>query len=285
MTNPQTLFITSAVLLCGNYINAADADTQRNVDGISDNSFLVEEAYNQEPGVVQHILTALYQVNRHSGPDDSNLDFAFTQEWPLFSQMHQLSYTVPYSFIETAGRSSDGVGDIFLNYRYQAYFDEQSLMAFSPRISLIVPTGDADRGFGEDTLGYQVNLPFSTAIGDKWFAHFNAGTTFLPNAASAGDRDLWHFNLGASAIYAATADFHLLVEWIAGWEEMPRLFGGDLEHEFASLIMPGARKAFNFANGSQLVAGIGLPIGLTDSAPEIGAFFYLSFEHAFQKQD
>lgn len=48
--------------------------------GIQDNSFLIEEAYNQEPGVVQHILAW-----RRQGRDWSN---TFTQEFPLGTQDH-----------------------------------------------------------------------------------------------------------------------------------------------------------------------------------------------------
>ena len=272
------------ILLAGSLaLQAGDAPAPgRNVDGILDNSFLVEEAYNQEAGVVQHIFTALYGHHRQPGPDEESWDLAFTQEWPLFSQKHQLSYTVPYSFARSGGSSADGIGDVMLNYRYQAYFTAETLCAFAPRFSLILPTGDEDRGFGEGTLGYQVNLPFSTALGDSWFVHFNAGTTFLPEAASASDRDLLHFNLGASAIYAVTRDLHLMVEWIGQWNESPQSSGG-LRHEFASVISPGVRKAFNLDGDVQIVVGAAVPIGLTDSAPEYGVFLYLSIEHFFAR--
>ena len=77
--------------------------------GIQDNSFFVEEAYNQEPGVVQHIINvpALLHVKA------TKMFHLFTQEWPIFSQTHQFSYTIPYTFTE----SENGFRDIFLNYR------------------------------------------------------------------------------------------------------------------------------------------------------------------------
>ena len=61
---------------------------------ISDNSFLIEEAFNQEQGVVQHIFNGFYAVDRQPGPDDQNVALSFTQEWPVPSQTHQLSYTL-----------------------------------------------------------------------------------------------------------------------------------------------------------------------------------------------
>src|SRR4029453_10635269 len=79
--------------------------------GIQDNSFFVEEAYNQEPGVVQHIIN----VPAFFTSGDKEVSFIFTQEWPIFSQTHQFSYAIPYTFTE----SENGFRAIFLNYRSQ----------------------------------------------------------------------------------------------------------------------------------------------------------------------
>ena len=261
---------------------AAAPATNAPVRGIMDNSFLVEEAYNQEAGIVQHIFTAVHSVDRVNGPDDRAWDFAFTQEWPLFSQTHQVSYTIPFSNIESGGQSESGFGDVLLNYRYQAFFDEDTLTAFAPRISLILPTGNAKKGFGDDTLGYQLNLPFSTALNDRWFVHANAGLTFLPDAGTGPTHDLLSYNLGASAIYAATDRLHFMLEWIGNWDESSN--GVGTAREFSSIISPGLRYAFNFKNDSQLVLGIATPVGLNAAAPDIGVLLYVSFEHAFQRK-
>jgi len=276
--------LTGAVLFSGLLVlnSAEPAVRERNVDGIMDNSFLVEEAYNQEAGVVQHILTGFYSVDRQPGSDDEAYDLSFTQEWPLFSQTHQLSYTVPYSFVRSGGVTENGVGDILLNYRLQAYFNEDNLMAFAPRASVILPTGDENRGLGDDTVGAQFNLPFSTALGDNWFVHLNAGLTYLPDAASAQDRDLISYHIAGSVIYAATRDLHFLVEATGSWEHFGDP-GQALDREFIALISPGFRKAFNFANDSQLVLGVAAPIGLNGQSPELGVFVYASFEHFFSR--
>jgi hypothetical protein len=258
----------------------ATSTTTRNVDGIADNSFLVEEAYNQEPGVVQHILTAFYAYDSF-GESTRNWNLAFTQEWPLFSRTHQLSYSVPYNFTETDSAPVDGIGDVLLNYRYQVCYDEQTLTAFAPRLSLILPTGDDFRGGGEETLGYQANLPFSTTLNDRWFVHLNAGATFLPEAASSDGRDLWHYNAGASVIYAPLPALNFMLEWVGVWQESPRS-GGSLGYEFNTLISPGFRQAFNSRNGAQLVLGAAAPIGLNRASPDYGVFLYVSFEHFFR---
>ena len=56
---------------------------------ITDNSFLVEEAFNQDRGIFQNIIT--WTRGR-----DGQWDAGFTQEWPAPAMMHQLSYSVPF---------------------------------------------------------------------------------------------------------------------------------------------------------------------------------------------
>jgi hypothetical protein len=263
----------------------ADDKSLRPAEGIMDNSFLIEEAYNQPPGVVQHIFNAVYGMNELIGPETHALNLSFTQEWPVFSQTHQFSYTVPYGFLWNNGVHSSGWADVLLNYRYQAYFDQKSLTAFAPRFTLVLPTGSVVEGFHQGVLGYQWGLPFSTALGDRWFLHANAGVTFLPRAVAATGEDFLRYSLGASAIYCVSPRFNLMLEWIGNWSEAPGA-NGALAHEFSSVISPGFRYAINFQNGSQLVLGLAVPLGLTGSAPQAGAFVYLSFEsQLFGKKD
>ena len=50
------IFIKACVLLAGTVLANAQSvqeEPRRPVEGIMDNSFLIEEAYNQDPGVVQ----------------------------------------------------------------------------------------------------------------------------------------------------------------------------------------------------------------------------------------
>jgi hypothetical protein len=240
--------------------------------GVQDNSFLVEEAYNQEPGVVQHIFNLPILFTGH----EKEITPSFTQEWPVFSQLHQFSYTVPYTFIENGG-SDSGFADIRLNYRFQALLETDRMPAFSPRFTLITPAGDADKGFGNDRPGYEINLPFSKIVSNRWTVHFNAGISIFPDVRG---HDLANYNLGASAIYAVTRDFNLMLETVAGWNEDVDL-ARKVDHTTAALISPGARYAFNLPNDLQIVVGAAVPIGLTSDSPDWGLFFYCSFEHPF----
>lgn len=237
--------------------------------GIQDNSFLIEEAYNQEPGIVQHILN----VPVFMSGSQKEITPSFTQEWPIFSETHQFSYTTPYTFTE----NDDGFADVRLNYRWQALTETQSVPAFAPRFSFILPTGDADKGFGHGRLGYEINLPFSKIVADRWTVHFNAGGSIFPDVRG---HDLTNYNLGGSAIFAVSRDFNLMLESIAAWEEDVDLTRR-VDRTVAALVSPGARYAFNFPNDTQLVVGVGLPIGLTSDSPDWGVFLYCSFEHPF----
>src|SRR5207244_1205104 len=117
---------------------------------IIDNSFLIEEAFNQDAGTVQTIGTV-----RMSARND--WESSLTQEWPLLGHTHQVSYSIPYA----ATTGARGVGDVMLNYRFQLMGDRNGTPAFSPRLSLILPTGSSARGLGEGGVGWQMNLPFS----------------------------------------------------------------------------------------------------------------------------
>jgi hypothetical protein len=244
--------------------------------GIQDNSFFIEEAYNQETGVAQHILNV--PINFMNGSRE--ITPSFTQEWPVFSQTHQFSYTIPYAFTE----DDNGMEDMRLNYRLQALTEDEHTPAFAPRFSLVLPTGDPDKGLGVGSVGYETNLPFSKIVSDRWTLHFNAGMSVFPNARN---HDLTNYNVGASAIFAVSRDLNLMLETVAGWNE--DIDEGVLSPEATTnrsttaLISPGARYAFNLPNDAQLVVGLGLPVGLTSDSPDWGLFFYCSFEHPFMR--
>jgi hypothetical protein len=79
---------------------------------IQDNSFLVEEAYNQEFGFVQHISNFVYLA------DSKDWAYTFTQEWPVTaSAISSALIALRQGSFSSQGA---GFGDVFLNYRYQA---------------------------------------------------------------------------------------------------------------------------------------------------------------------
>jgi hypothetical protein len=261
------------------------AAEKRPIDIIEDNSFLIEEAYNQEPGVVQHIFSAVYNNDsRRRG-----WDFTFTQEWPVFSQDHQFSYTIPSSHLMDGADRIHGIGDILLNYLYQVLEEGDLLPAFAPRFSLILPTGNRDRGTGDGVVGYQWNLPFSKKLASRFAMHANFGLTYLPGvrarlggstAPLSPKHSLLSYNLGASGIFALFPRFHLMLEWTGTFEESIN-DAGRSSHEFAPVISPGFRAAVVNEEKMQIVVGAAMPLGLNRKADNHSAFLYLSIEHDF----
>jgi hypothetical protein len=260
----------------------AVASAQREpIELIEDNSFLIEEAYNQEPGLVQHIFQAVYS----NDPSQRGWAFTFTQEWPIFSQDHQFSYTVPSYHLINEGERQHGVGDVLLNYRYQALEEGPAKPAFAPRFSLILPTGNPDKGTGNGVVGYQWSLPFSKKVASRVAFHANFGVTYLPHVRSRLDngqlspkRSLVSPWVGGSAIFAILPRLHLMLEWLGLFDDSIN-DGGKAERSFKPLILPGIRAAVINAEDLQIAVGAGLPIGLNRQANNLAAFLYFSIEH------
>jgi DtxR family Mn-dependent transcriptional regulator len=238
---------------------------------ISDNSFLVEEAFNQEPGVFQNIF-GMARTDRTWWP-------AFTQEWPLASQKHQLSYTVSWF----TGLGESGFGNVLINYRYQATVEGPGRPAFSPRVSLILPTGEVERDFGLHSPGVEFNLPFSKQFGDIYW-HWNAGLTWLPNVDSIspdGDHvSLERPFLAGSAIYRVQPMFHAMLESVWQSEEFTDVDGTSRSSFFT--LSPGARVGWNISD-HQLVLGFAVPITWGERVTDTAAFFYFSYELPFKR--
>lgn len=259
---------------------------------IRDNAFLVEEAFNQEPGVVQHIFNWINQWDRT--PDSRTRDFAatYTMELPLGTQTHQFSFTT--QFLTAFEKPKDGpamqqgdIGDTFLNYRYQLLADDDFLWC-APRFSLVLPTGDKRFGLGTGQLGYQFNLPISR-YGERFDVHFNAGATLIPHVSvSLADglasprHDLRAYNLGASTFWKPRTNLHFFVEVLALWNEEidDTGFRQGLTQVF---VNPGVRYAICQFEEVEWVIGVAVPVGLTRDSPDIGIFAYMSVEHAFRK--
>lgn len=252
---------------------------------IQDNSFLVEESYNQEPGVVQEISMFTWSSLTN------NWAYTFTNEWPVTGIKHQFSYTIAVSHSGDFARSGAGFGDTALNYRYQLMGSGETRVAISPRVSLLLPSGDPQKGRGLGGAGLQTNLPVSVVLNPKLVTHWNAGATWIPHGKNElGDRaGLTGYNVGQSFVWLAKPRFNLMLETVYSDMESVVAPGKTLRGK-TLLLSPGARWSYNFKSGLQIVPGIAVPIGAGPSAGDKGLIFYLSFEQplkllSWQKKD
>ena len=260
--------LTAAVVLVLALTTSAFAQVQP--FAILDNSFLVEEAFNQEPDIFQNIFTM------RLGQDDT-WETAFTQEWPLFTQTHQFSFTAA-----VLGVNSDrGFGDVMINYRWQASTESASVPAFSPRVSLILATGDASKGFGGGGTGWQVNLPFSKQFGDA-YVHCNAGFTHTPAAeGTTRDHNLFTPHAALSGIWRLRPMFNLMLESVVEWEQF--LEADTTRRTTVWTVSPGFRTGWG-TGVPQTIVGFAVPIAMSDDGSSVGVLGYLSYELRFTRQ-
>lgn len=246
---------------------------------ITDNSFLIEEAFNQEPGIFQNI----FGFNR--GRSDWAL--GFTQEWPLGGRAHQFSYTIQAARVD----GSSGLGDLLLNYRHQLATEERHGFAAAPRLSLILPSGDERRALGDGVVGWQVNVPISKQLGDVYL-HANAGLTHLPGVDGCPQEvcvtvpidtvSLTTPHVGLSVIGRVRPMFNLMFESLLDFPE-DVVAPGLGARRTRLTVLPGFRTGWNFRN-DQLIVGFGIPVelDLTDRATGTSVFVYLSYELPFK---
>jgi hypothetical protein len=250
------LLLVPALLAAATSLGAQDAPAP-----IQDNSFLLEEAYNQESGVVQHIST----VERADA--GGAWGYAFTQEWPLSGLRHQLSYTVP--LVHPGDGSSAGLGDVSVDYRYQLVGDASARLAVAPRLSVVLPTGDRAAGRGGGRTGVEGALPVSAVLAPMLVAHSNVGLAWFPD-------DVTQLGLAQSVVWLAHPRVNVLVETAWEREDVDGLVTESL------FVSPGVRAAFDVGR-VQVVPGLAVPIGVGASSGERMLFLYLSLEHAFRR--
>jgi hypothetical protein len=257
---------------------------------IEDNSMLIEEAFNQEAGIIQHISNFAF-----SG---GNFGYNYTQEIPLADVKHQFSFGVSYASLKkpenlsqfTKNYLTNGLGDVFLNYRPMIWGKNDWALVI-PRFTVIVPTGNSRYGLGTGGWGGQFNLAVTKRLNSKITTHYNAGYTLFTQAdhytyeadgtpVLAYEKNIGTKNIGASAIWLAKPKFNLMVEYVA-------YFGKEMQDDGSttnlntSILNPGFRFAIDIGK-VQIVPGAGLPINFANGAFDgTGGFIYLSIEPAY----
>ncbi|MDZ4673611.1 MAG: transporter [Gemmatimonadota bacterium] len=246
---------------------------------IQDNSFLIEEAYNQEAGIVQHI--SLFQRARHG----NGWAYGFTQEWPFPNQRHQLGFTLPVVRADQPGMATaTGIGDVLINYRYQAVGGAGSAVWLAPRASLVLPSGSWRSGRGDGSLGLQLALPTSFDLLPTLAAHASANLSLHRRARNlSGDHAaVASLSGGASLVWLPRPGLNFLTEVVI--EDGSEVVGsGVVARRGAVFLAPGVRWAHNLRNGMQIVPGVAYAVGLGHARDDSALLVYLSVEHSFRR--
>lgn len=236
---------------------------------ITDNSFLVEEAFNQERGIFQNIVT-------WTADEDGAWESTFTQEWPAPGMRHQLSYTIPFAGDPDIDAH---LGGALVNYRYQLLEEGPGRPALSPRVSVILPTGRSDDA--SDRPGLQINVPVSKQFGD-FYLHWNAGLTWLHGVPSGVEAktSLTSPQIAASVIWRTKPMLNLMVEGVFESEDGVDERGGH-RHEGLATLAPGLRGGWNLGD-KQLILGAAVPVSRRAGDTNIALLTYLSYELPFR---
>ena len=259
----STLVLFLASILCA----AAPA---LNPLRIEDNSFLLEEAYNQERGELQ-----LIQGLQHN-PRSRRWDYTLTTEIPITDERHQFSFDLP--LIHETGALD--VGDVSLNYRYGVLQGERVFLA--PRLTVNLPTGDSATGAGAGGFGYEAAIAATVLLGELFAVHGNVSYTWVPRAKVAPSPSVStrSYGYGVSLVGLLTRWMNAFVE-LAGAELENAAPGGGTSARHQLLLNPGVRFALNVDPEFQIVPGVSVPIGIGPSSGETSIFTYLSMERKF----
>jgi hypothetical protein len=232
--------------------------------GIPDNSFLIEEAFNQEKGIVQN--TVMFQRSKAG-----NWDASFTQEWPIGNERHQFAFTIPFG---AAAEERTALGNTEISYRLKVTGDGPRFPAITPEVALIVPTNAERRDSGWRGAGWSVSVPLSKEL-NYLFLHVNAGNEWLRNDDGTGDWQTTPY-LAGSAVVAVRPMFNVMLEAYSEWAP------GEDGRERSTTISPGIRFGWDTATDTQLVLGVGMPI-TRGAVHDRGILLYFSYELPFSK--
>jgi hypothetical protein len=247
---------------------AASPPAQPAPFAITDNAFLIEEAFNQDAGVVQNIF-------QWSSKRDGVWSGNFTQEWPLRGIRHQISYTLPFS----GGSINTAFDSVIVNYRYQGLEEGPGRPAFAPRFSVIMNTRRDDAA---ENVDLQINLPFSKQVGDFYF-HWSGGLTWgvdVPRPG-LGAGTLTSPQVAGSVIWRMRPMFHLMLENVLDYDGS--FSGSSTVHDATYTLAPGFRWGWNFGE-RQVVIGAAMTFEVfKDAATRAAGLTYLSYELPFVK--
>jgi hypothetical protein len=179
--------------------------------------------------------------------------------------------------------NSTGLGDALINYRYQVIGAAGGQVYFAPRLSAVLPTGQARAGRGNGAFGVQTNLPLTLMLTPQVSTHLNAGLTLIPSAENPLGQHATSttLNAGASVIWLVRPLVNLMLEGV--WVGNDVVVGEGLTARRSSFFLsPGIRAGINCCGGLQIVPGVAYTISLREADPD-AVLIYLSFEHPFRK--
>ncbi len=237
-------------------------------DGIVDNSFLVEETFNQDPGIIQTTFTWLRD-------DAGGWAGAIAQDWPLRVHRHQFSYTLPWD----GGGLPSHVGQVVVSYRYQFVEVSEESPGVGARVSVILPTG---RPGDDNRPGLQAAVPM-TAVWKRLHVHANAGVTWIHRVRSdtGTAASLTSPYVAGSVVWPTASMFQLMLEDVV---EFDSFLDADARRgrRTTMTVSPGLRGGWNVGR-NQVVLGAAMPVDTSGRGSSVSVLGYVSLEGPFRR--
>ncbi len=242
---------------------------------IEDNSFLIEEAFNQVYGFYQFIQKFQTPTQKRD-----NYDYEFETEIPITDKVHQVSYEIPIANTDSSNRG--GVGDVVLNYRWQPLNKDGFLVA--ERFGLITPTGSVRNGTGSGSYGFEFMQAATLPLRDHLMNHWNFGFSMIPSAKTSAHnfkRTVNTFTAGSSIVYLLNDKFNLMFEALVQSSQQVDDLGQ--KNSLTNVYLnPGVRFSIDLDyRDIQIVPGISFPVDVMNAPTEQSVLAYLSIEPRF----
>jgi hypothetical protein len=250
---------------------------------IEDNSMLVDEAFNQPEGIIQHIAML--------GLTGDHAELNYTVEAPVKTARNQLSISIPWTFSaakHTKDITSTGPGDVILAWRHSLLGKKHPILLV-PGVSIILPTGKSRLHRGNGAFGAQFSIALTKRWSRKLISHVNFGGTFLFDAdffivsadgqsLNKSEGNVASRNSGTSVIWLATTRINLLLEYTSTASAPTSSTLAGFSTSTISIINP----AFRTLIGNRallIVGGAGFPLVFTENRhPQVQVMLYFSIE-------
>jgi len=216
--------------------------------------FFVEEAYNQERGMLQ-------QIARVTAVRHGSWGGRYSQEWPVFDERRQLE-------LAALVNGEDGLAGLGAELRFLLAGGEDAVFTLSPGVEA------AWERDGEWEI--ELMVPASVRLFEGLVASTNAAFSVHPEDGGTS------WQVGQGLIWRAHPRLNFLLEGVYSHGESV-LEGADEEDE-GFIVSPGVQVAFPLGEDAQLVPGIAFPVGAGPSSGQRAVMFYLSLEHPFGRR-
>jgi len=206
-----------------------------------------EDTKTLEPGQVEFEL----QGNYETSPDEKLWSLTTTLNIGVFPGL-EVDVDAPFVLLDPEDDSTrGGVGDVELTVKYRLLDETERRPAFMGAVVLRLPTGDEDRGLGEEGVDVQPHAVVSKTFGPLTLT-LNGGYTFVTR-----DRDLDFWVVNGSFEYEITDAWSLVGEVVS---ELSAQQGGDV-------LVLRAGTVLVITEGIEVYTAVGF--GLTGDSPDV----------------